>query len=148
MRVRRELAAAVVEPALARAVAEVLPDRVRIPVLALLRHEVAALEDEDARRVLRQRLRHRAAAGAGADNDDVVVLVHCGALGVVTRVLSELYNPRGTIRAAASHDDDEDQEHAENNRTLECAAGRRAGLPSRPGLRTCGLALSGPTRRT
>ena len=50
VRVRAKLAAALVEPAFRDPVAEILPDRFGAPVLLFLRNEVAAFEDEDARR--------------------------------------------------------------------------------------------------
>src|SRR4051812_6450881 len=89
--VRREFPPATIAPAFLRAVAELLPHRVGIPVLDLTRHEIAAFDNENARRSIRQRARHRTAPRAGADDDDVVVLVHCGALRVVTRVLAWNY---------------------------------------------------------
>ena len=73
MRVRLELPPAVVEPALRRAVAQLLPHCVGAPVFLFLRHEVAALDQEDPRAGPGKGVRHRAAAGAGADDDDVVV---------------------------------------------------------------------------
>jgi hypothetical protein len=56
----------------AGAVAQLLPDRFGAPVVGFLRDEVPALEDQELRRRGRQRVRHRAAAGAGPDDDDVV----------------------------------------------------------------------------
>ena len=78
VRVGRELFASSVEPAFLRPIAELLPHRFGIPVLVLLRDEIAALEEQDARAGRRQRMRHRPAAGAGADDDEVVGLGHCG----------------------------------------------------------------------
>jgi hypothetical protein len=49
-----------------------LPDGFRIPVLVLLRNEIAALEDENTPRAVGKRVSHRPTAGAAADNDDVV----------------------------------------------------------------------------
>ena len=45
--VRPELRAAFVHPPFARLVPQMPPDRLRVPVLVLLRNEVAALDDED-----------------------------------------------------------------------------------------------------
>jgi hypothetical protein len=59
-------------PLLLWPVTAVLPHRFRIPVLLFLGHEVAALEDQDAGRARGQGVRHRAAARAGPDDDDVV----------------------------------------------------------------------------
>ena len=77
MRVRKKLLALTVQPALGRAVAQVLPHGLRIPVVRLLRHGLPALDDEDASRARRERQGHGAAAGAAADDDDVVASVHC-----------------------------------------------------------------------
>jgi hypothetical protein len=74
MRVRAELAALLVEPALFRLIAQVLPDRFRIPVLRFLRDEVSPLENQNARGGIRERVRHGAAARAAADDDDVIVV--------------------------------------------------------------------------
>src|SRR6185436_8477928 len=76
VRVGTELAAVLVEPALVDAVAEVLPDRLRVPVLIFLRDEVAALEDERPGARAGERVRERAAACAAADDDDVVTMGH------------------------------------------------------------------------
>ena len=78
VRVGPELAAAFVEPALLRLIAQVLPDRLRIPVLRFLGNEIAPLEHEDARPGLGKRVRHRPAARAAPDDDDVVALGHAG----------------------------------------------------------------------
>ncbi len=75
VRVRLKLAAALIEPALLDPVAEMFPDRFRAPVLVFLRNKISALENEDARRGAGQRLRQRPAAGAAADDDDVVAFV-------------------------------------------------------------------------
>ena len=73
--VRHERLAALVEPLLGGSVAQVLPDRYGIPVLDLARHEVAALEQEQARPAVGKRIRERASARAAADDDDVETLV-------------------------------------------------------------------------
>ena len=52
VRVGKKLDALRVEPALGRAIAQVLPDGLGIPVVRLLRHGLAALEHEDSRRRL------------------------------------------------------------------------------------------------
>jgi catechol 2,3-dioxygenase len=64
-------------PSLARAVAEVLPDRLGVPVLLFLRNEAAALEDQQPGRRLRQRMRDRPPARSGANDDDVELIGHC-----------------------------------------------------------------------
>jgi hypothetical protein len=71
-----EFAAALVEPLLLRLIAEILPDGGRIPVLVLLGHEITTLEDQDPSAAPRQRIRHRAAAGAAPDDDHVEVFGH------------------------------------------------------------------------
>ena len=76
VRIGSELATVLVEPALVDPVAKMFPDRLGIPVLVLLRDEVAALEDQDSRGGVRKRLGKRAAARAAADDDDVVVAGH------------------------------------------------------------------------
>src|SRR5688500_18273366 len=76
MRVRRKLPAAAVEPALLRLIADLCPDGFGTPVLLFLRDEIAALEDEDARVGLRQRMRHRPAAHPAADDHDVEAVRH------------------------------------------------------------------------
>ena len=48
-------------------------DRARVPVVLLARDVVAALENQDALARGRQAIGQRSAAGAGADDDDVVV---------------------------------------------------------------------------
>src|SRR4030095_2651296 len=72
VRVRIELASPFVEPHLSRAVAQVLPHGVGIPVRVFLRHEVAALDDQEPRAGRGEGVRDRAAAGPAADDDDVV----------------------------------------------------------------------------
>jgi hypothetical protein len=72
MRIGTELLAVRVDPPLLGLISEMLPDRLRAPVVILLRHEIAPLDDEDARRAVGQRVSHRAASGAAADDDDVV----------------------------------------------------------------------------
>ena len=56
MGVRRELQALFVQPAFPRPIAQVPPDGLGTPVLLFLWHEVAALEDQNARAGVRQRL--------------------------------------------------------------------------------------------
>ena len=73
--VRLKLPAASIEPLLGDAVAQVLPYRLRAPVLLFLRNEATALEDEDAGGRGGQRVRDRPAAGAAADDDDVEAIV-------------------------------------------------------------------------
>ena len=75
-----------VEPALLRPVAEVLPHRFRDSSSRPPGHEIAALEDQDAGRGRRQRVRHRAAACAAADDDDVVAFG--GASGAAASTLA------------------------------------------------------------
>jgi hypothetical protein len=77
VRVGREFPAALVEPAFAGAVPQVLPHGLGIPVFLFLGNEVAAFDDQNACRCACQRLRDCAAACDGADDDDVVVVVHC-----------------------------------------------------------------------
>src|SRR5262249_37176114 len=78
--VRVQLVAVPVAPDLARVVLRVDVHGARAPVVLLARHEVAALEEEDALAGVRQRERERAAAGPGADDDDVVG-VHAAGTG-------------------------------------------------------------------
>src|SRR5688572_19681076 len=69
--VRSELAAVAVNPVFAGAIAELLPDGRRIPVLVFAWHGLAALDDQNAGAGIGQRMRDGAPAGAAADDDDV-----------------------------------------------------------------------------
>src|SRR4051794_9138335 len=71
---RQERAASSVEPPLVGAVAVLLPDRRRVPVLRLLRYDVPALEDQHAGAGRGEGMRHGAAPGAAADDHHVEVL--------------------------------------------------------------------------
>ena len=68
-----EFLAVGINPAFLGAIAQVLPDCLRTPVLLLLRDAVAALEHQDAGAAVCQRARHGSATGAAPDDDDVVV---------------------------------------------------------------------------
>ena len=72
--VRVELDSVLVVPAFAGDVAFAIEDLLRVPVLTLAREVAAALHEQDplARRC--EPVRERAAAGAGADDDHVVVV--------------------------------------------------------------------------
>ena len=61
-----------------RPVAEVFPDGFRAPVLFFLRNEVASLDQQDASTGRRQRMGHRAAASAAADDDYVELALVAG----------------------------------------------------------------------
>jgi hypothetical protein len=76
LRVWAEALAVLVDPTLLRDVAIVAEDLLRIPVLGLARQVAAALEEEDALAGRGQPVGERAAAGAGSDDDHVVVLGH------------------------------------------------------------------------
>ena len=82
--VGRKLTAIGVEPDFARLIPQLPPDRVRVPVLVFLWNEVAALDDQDPRRRLRQRVGECPTAGAAADNDDVVSLLPHHRAGTAT----------------------------------------------------------------
>ncbi len=73
VRVRLELGAGLIDPALRRAVAQFLPHRGRAPVLRLGRHVAATLDQEDALARRREGVGHRAAARAGPDDHEVEV---------------------------------------------------------------------------
>src|SRR5437016_3586076 len=75
VRVREKFGAVLVEPPLSGSIPELLPHRLRAPVLLLLRDEIAALENEDTRCRVRQGVGSRPSARAAADDDDVVTLV-------------------------------------------------------------------------
>ena len=70
---RLERLVVAVVPAVGRDVAVVDEDVVRLPVLRLARQPVAALEQQHAQPGRGEMARERAAAGAGADDDHVVV---------------------------------------------------------------------------
>src|SRR5438552_18614203 len=70
-----ELLAVLVAPRFLDVVATVDDDAVRIPVLALARHVVAALEDQDLLPGRRQSVRERAATRSGPDDDHVILVV-------------------------------------------------------------------------
>jgi hypothetical protein len=53
----------------------VSPDRFRVPVLVFLRDEVTALDEQDARARVRERVRNGAATGTRTDDDDVEVSI-------------------------------------------------------------------------
>ncbi len=69
--IRPEWLAAFVQPGFGGAVSEIFPDRGGIPVVIFLRDEIAALDDQDLRAGAGQLARHRAAAGAAANDDDI-----------------------------------------------------------------------------
>ena len=71
-----ELLAVLVGPFAGVAVAQVLPQRLRAPVLDLAAQPVAAFEQQDPGAGGRERVGQRAAAGAGTDDDEVVVVAH------------------------------------------------------------------------
>ena len=71
MGIRRVRRAALVEPGLGGAIAQLPPHRVGAPVLIFLGDEVAALDDKDLRAGVGQRARNGAAASATSNNDDV-----------------------------------------------------------------------------
>ena len=102
VRVRPELVPALVEPALAGLIAQMLPDRLRTPVLVFLRDEVAALENQDARGAVRQRVGHGPAARAAADDDDVVAFGPHQAVGWHARV-DVIHQPLVFDRALEAH---------------------------------------------
>src|SRR5262249_17933147 len=79
VRVGVELASAFVEPRLLRAVAQIPPHRLGTPVGVFLRHEVAALDDEQPRAGRSERVRDGAATRPAPDDDDVVRVRHSDA---------------------------------------------------------------------
>src|SRR5262245_46063376 len=74
VRVGMERLAVAVAPRLLRLILALEVDGARAPVVLLARHVVAALEEQDLLARRGQRPRQRAAAGAGADDRDVVAL--------------------------------------------------------------------------
>ena len=72
--VRSERDPVLVVPAFGRDVALAVEHLLRVPVLALAREVAAALEKQDVLARRREPVRERAAAGAGADDDHVVVV--------------------------------------------------------------------------
>src|ERR1041385_593248 len=74
VRVGVEFLSVLVPPLFLRAVAALEHDGLRIPVLLLAGNVVAALEQQDALARGSKPVRQRAAARAGADEDDVVVV--------------------------------------------------------------------------
>jgi len=80
---RLERRAALVEPRVRRHIAVLDEHVLRQPVLRLARQPIAALEQQDALPGRGEVTCERASAGAGADDDDVVV-VHCWRLLVST----------------------------------------------------------------
>src|SRR5437773_4466562 len=76
VRVRMKGLAVAIAPHLRRCVTAVQIDRLGVPVLLLPRNEAAPLEDEDALARGRQRVKERASAGSGPDDDHVVVGAH------------------------------------------------------------------------
>ena len=73
VRVRVKRLALFVVPHLFGVVARIDVDRARVPVLLLARNVTAPLENQDALPGRRKLVRERPAAGAGSDDDDVVV---------------------------------------------------------------------------
>src|SRR5437899_10132238 len=93
VRVRMEFLAVLVPPLFLRAVAALEHDRLGVPVLLLARHVVAALEQQDALAGGSEPVGQRAAAGAGADDDDVI-MVHArllGSAGAIMRGAAEWF---------------------------------------------------------
>jgi hypothetical protein len=73
---RLERRAVLVDPLLAGEVALLAEDLGGVPVLLLARQVAAALEHQDALARRGEAMGERAAPGAGADDDDVVVVAH------------------------------------------------------------------------
>jgi hypothetical protein len=80
VRVRMKRLAVAIAPHLRRCVTAVQIDRLGVPVLLLPWDEATPLEDKDALARGCQRVKERAAAGSGPDNDHVIVLGHGGLL--------------------------------------------------------------------
>src|SRR5208337_5176603 len=80
MDTRMERLAVLVVPGLLRLVFVGDEHRLAVPVVALARQEVAALQQQDAGTARRQRMGERSPAGPGADDDDVVAVLGHGSL--------------------------------------------------------------------
>src|SRR5437016_180970 len=93
VRVGMERLAVAVAPRLLRLILPLEVDRPRAPVVRLARHVLAALEEQDLLPRRGQRPRERAAAGAGADDRDVVTL-HRPSLPERTRGKASCRRPR------------------------------------------------------
>ncbi len=76
VRVRMKGLAVAIAPHLRRCVTALQIDRLGVPVLLLPRHEATPLEDEDTLARRGQRVKERAAAGSGPDDDHVIVGGH------------------------------------------------------------------------
>ena len=76
MRPRLKGLALVVVPGVLRDVAVLEKDLVDVPVLFLARQKITAFQEQNAFARRCQPVRQRAAAGAGANDDHIIVLVH------------------------------------------------------------------------
>src|SRR4051794_15874532 len=87
----REAMAVLVEPLLVGQVAALEEALVRVPVLGLAGQVAAAFQQQDPLAARREAVGERAAAGARADDDDVVVGAH--RLPPQTRAIGEVHAP-------------------------------------------------------
>jgi hypothetical protein len=74
--VREELGTTLVQPALGRAIAKLLPDGIGAPVLRFLGNEVTALDEEDAGAGGGEGTRHGSTTGAAAHDHEIERLSH------------------------------------------------------------------------
>src|ERR1043166_3150291 len=84
VRMRMQRLALAIAPHFLRVIPRLDVDRARTPVVLLAAHVVAALEQQDALPRRRQMVGQRSAAGAGADDDHVVMRHMCSRVCVVT----------------------------------------------------------------
>src|SRR5439155_4116711 len=110
-----ELLAVLVDPLLVRLVPRLGDHLGGVPVLGLTANVVATLQQQHAEPGRSEPVRERAASGAGADDDHVVVVVaHCGSSSQ-TRAIGDVHAPvaprsLGWVRISA------------NSRTPACAS--------------------------